>query len=278
VLTDDQRSRTLARYEEHRRAWQSNDALRALYSTWYGRVAARLPDPRLGPFIEIGSGPGFARSFIPSLQLSDVVWAPWHDHEISADRLPFAAGTVGALVLFDVLHHLAAPGAFFEEASRVLVAGGRVVMCEPYLSLLSFPVYRWLHQEPVILGVDPLGATPAAGGTAAGSTASGVTPPLVTAAPVTSKDPFDSNQAIPTLIFGRKRGRAAFAAKFPSLKMGPIERFAGLSYPASGGFGRALRLPMGVWRAIHAIEPRIPNWVYHLIGFRMLVVLEKRES
>jgi SAM-dependent methyltransferase len=254
VLTDDLRVRTLARYQEHRRAWQSNEALRVLYAAWYGRVASQLPDPTLGPFIEIGSGPGFARSFIPSLQLSDVVWAPWHDHEISADRLPFAAGTVGALVLFDVLHHLATPAAFFEEAARVLVTGGRVVMCEPYLSPLSFPVYRWLHQEPVELGVDPLGA-----GSAANAT----------------KDPFDSNQAIPTLMFARKRGRAAFARRFPTLKIGRIERFAGLAYPASGGFGQALRLPMGLWRAIHAVEPIFPDWAYRVIGFRMLVVLEK---
>jgi len=34
---------------------------------------------------------------------------------------------VGALVLFDVLHHLASPATFFEEASRVLAPGGRVV-------------------------------------------------------------------------------------------------------------------------------------------------------
>ena len=54
------------------------------------------------------------------MQLTDVVGAPWHDRECSADALPFADGGLGALVLFDVLHHLTAPRAFFAEATRAL--------------------------------------------------------------------------------------------------------------------------------------------------------------
>lgn len=253
MLTEDQRARTLARYEEHRRAWDANEALRALYGDWYGRVAARLPDPSLGPFVEIGSGPGFARSFIPDLRLTDVVRAPWHDDEVNADHLPFADGSLGALVLFDVLHHLAAPAAFFEQALRVLAPGGRVVLCEPYLSPMSYPVYHFLHEEPVILGVDPLAVQSGR-----------------------DKDPFDSNQAIPTLLFARKRGREAFAARFPQFIVGEVERCAGPAYPASGGFGKKPVLPLPVWRLLNRIEPRLPELAFRLIGFRMLVTLEKR--
>ena len=253
MLTEDQRARTLARYEEHRRAWDSNEALRTLYASWYGRVAARLPSPALGPFVEIGSGPGFARSFIPGLRLTDVVRAPWHDDQVSAEQLPFADGSLGALVLFDVLHHLAAPAAFFEQALRVLAPGGRVVMCEPYLSPLSFPVYRFLHEEPVVMGVDPLAVQ-------AGS----------------DKDPFDSNQAIPTLLFDRARGRAAFSARFPRFIVGEVERLAGPAYPASGGFGKRPLLPLAVWHALDGLEARLPKVAYRLLGFRMLVTVEKR--
>jgi SAM-dependent methyltransferase len=264
VLTEEQRARTLARYEEHRRAWESNEALRTLYGTWYGRVAARLPAPALGPFVEIGSGPGFARSFIPGLRLTDVVRAPWHDEEVNADRLPFADGSLGALVLFDVLHHLAAPAAFFEQALRVLAPGGRVVMCEPYLSPLSFPVYRFLHEEPVVLGVDPLAVQ------------AGSSQPGGENQPGGEKDPFDSNQAIPTLLFARPRGRAAFSARFPQFLLGEVERFAGPAYPASGGFGKKPLLPLALWRALNSVEPRLPEVAYRLIGFRMLVTVEKR--
>src|SRR5262245_49184721 len=100
------RARTLARFEELRRAWDSNATVRTLYAEWCGRVAAALPPPSFGPRVEIGSGPGFARPFIPDLELTDLVKAPWHDREVSAEALPYADGSLGALVLFDVLHHV----------------------------------------------------------------------------------------------------------------------------------------------------------------------------
>jgi hypothetical protein len=90
-LSEELQARTLARFEEHRRAWDENAALRVLYGDWYGQVAAELPPAALGPRVELGSGPGFARAFIPDLQLSDIVRAPWHDHEVSAEALPFGA-------------------------------------------------------------------------------------------------------------------------------------------------------------------------------------------
>jgi SAM-dependent methyltransferase len=248
------RAKTLARFEDHRRAWDVNPALRALYGEWYGRVAARLPAPELGPRVELGSGPGFARSFIPDLELTDLVKAPWHDREISAEALPYADGSLGAIVLFDVLHHVSTPRRFFLEALRVMRVGARIVMCEPYISPMSYPVYKFLHEEPVLMvGVDP----------------------LEPAADASERDPFDSNQAIPTLLFGR--ARASFEKEFPSLAVRSVERLAGLSYPASGGFSRGPLLPQALWSALHGLEARLPEAAYRLLGFRMLVTLEKTQ-
>jgi SAM-dependent methyltransferase len=249
-LGEDVRARTLARFEAHRQAWAANPALRALYQRWYGRVRAELPDRRLGPWIEIGSGPGLAQEIIPELELSDVVQAPWHAHQLAAEALPFGDGQVGALVLFDVLHHLRSPARFLTEATRVLPPGGRVVLCEPYVSPLSFPVYRFLHEEGCSLSVDPLASSLATG----------------------SSDPFDGNQAIPTLLFGRHRH--ALARRFPSLPLVKLERLAGPAYPASGGFsGRPLPGPL--FRALLAIEDHLPAFAFRLIGFRLLAVLER---
>jgi SAM-dependent methyltransferase len=247
------RARTLARFEEHRRAWEANAALRALYGEWYGRVAAALPPATLGPRVELGSGPGFARSFIPDLELTDLVKAPWHDREVGAEALPYADASLGALVLFDVLHHVPSPRAFFTEAARALRPGGRLVMCEPYIGPLSYPVYKLLHEEPVDLAADPLGD-----------------------ARRDARDPFDSNQAIPTTLFARARGRDAFARAFPALDVLRVERLAGPSYPASGGFSRGPLLPGPVWSALHAFEARLPAALFHAVGFRMLVTIEKR--
>lgn len=255
-LGEDVRARTLARFEAHRQAWAANPALRALYQRWYARVRAELPDRALGRWIEIGSGPGLARELIPELELSDVVQAPWHAHRLAAEALPFGDGQVGALVLFDVLHHLRSPASFLAEATRVLAPGGRVVLCEPYVSPLSFPIYRFLHEEGCSFSVDPLAAQTAAPGSA-------------------ENDPFDGNQAIPTLLFGRHRYRTALARRFPLLPLIKLERLAGPAYPASGGFsGRAL-LPEALFRALLAIEDRLPAFAFRLIGFRLLAVLER---
>lgn len=244
------RQATLDRFTRHRRAWNENPALRSLYTRWYSEVKARLPDRALGRWVELGSGPGFARQVIPELELSDVVRAPWHNHEVDAEALPFAASTVGALVLFDVLHHLARPAVFLAEASRVLAPGGRLIMCEPNISPLSFPVYRFFHEERCDLSVDPLGD-------------------------VVSKDndPFDGNQAIPSLLLGRHR--AALEKQFPTLRLIELRRLAGLSYPASGGFSRRPFLPGFLWKALLAAEDRLPSAAFRLFGFRLLAVFQR---
>jgi len=246
-------ARTLARFEEHRRAWETNPALRTLYAEWYARVAAALPPASFGPRVELGSGPGFARAFVPDLELTDLVKAPWHDRQVSAEALPYADASLGGLVLFDVLHHIPSPRRFFTEATRVLKAGGRIVLCEPYIGPLSYPVYKLLHEEPLRMFVDPL--IPAAAGHA--------------------RDPFDSNQAVPTLLFGRARGRAAFTGAFPTLAVRAVEQLAGPSYPASGGFSARPLLPLGLWTALRRVEGRLPSGIFRVVGFRMLVTLEK---
>ncbi len=218
--------RTLARFDAHRRAWASNEALRISYARWYGLLRAALPDRGIGPWIEVGSGPGFAREFLPDLVLTDVVQAPWHNRRMSAEALPFEDGTVGALLLFDVLHHLSSPARFFAEATRVLRPGGRILLCEPYISPVSHWVFRLFHEEPVDMSVDPLAD--------------------VTPDPEAAKDPFTSNQATPTLIFCGRRARS-FSRRFPRLVVRRIERFAGVSYPATGGFSRRPLLPIRLW-------------------------------
>jgi len=250
-LTEQQRKETLERFRRHREAWQQNPALRALYADWYGRIGSELRKAPPGRKLELGSGPGFAREFIPDLELTDLVRAEWHDHELSADSLPFENGSVGALVLFDVLHHLSSPRAFFSEASRVLAPGGLVILCEPYIGPLSYPVYKFLHEEPVRMFKDPLHQEMER-----------------------TKDPFDANQAIPTLLFGPYR--AGFERTFPELRIDKVERLAGLSYPVSGGFSRGPLVPQWLFRGLVAAEAKLPKAAFSLFGFRMLAVLEKR--
>ncbi len=251
-FSEEQRLATIERFQRHRLAWEANAALRVLYSEWYGRIAAALPPPSVGPRVEIGSGPGFARRFIPDLELTDLVRAPWHDRELDAQALPHGDRSLGALVLLDVLHHLPSPRRFFAEAARVLRPGGRLVMCEPYVSPMSYPIYKVFHAEPLRLWVDPLADQTAAG----------------------PRDPFASNQAIPTLIFGR--ARKTFEKECPALAVRQVEYLAGLSYLASGGFSYRPVLPMKVWSFLNGLENRLPRVVRRWVAFRMLITIERQ--
>jgi SAM-dependent methyltransferase len=247
MVEDPVRERTLARFEAHRRAWQENQPLRLLYQRWYGRVRAALPAQ--GPWNELGSGPGFARDFVPGLLLTDVVAAPWHDRQVDAQALPFDDGSVGALVLFDVLHHLPSPARFFAEATRVLRPGGRLIACEPYVSPLSYPVYRFLHQEGLVMRADPWAES------------------------LDGSDPFQSVQSRPTRLFAD--GARDLVRRFPAFRLIALERLAGPSYPAAGGFSRPPLLPLPLWRALVALEDRLPEAAFRWIGFRLLAVLER---
>ena len=128
------------------------------------------------------------------------------------------------------------------------------MLCEPFISPLSRWVYRRFHPEPVDMSADPLSAA-----------GSGV-----------ARDPFASNQGIPSLLFFRRQGQRSFASAFPKLEVIRRERFAGLSYPASGGFSRAPLLPMVLWRILFAIENTLPEIAFAAFGFRAFVVLERR--
>jgi SAM-dependent methyltransferase len=130
-------------------AWSRKPLLRRLYDGFYDRLLA-LVDPAVpGALVEIGSGIGNLKARVPRAVATDLFRNPWLDVVCSGYRLPFGAGLVSHLILFDVFHHLQTPAAFFREARRVLAPQGRVIMVDPYISLASFPVYAWLHHGPV---------------------------------------------------------------------------------------------------------------------------------
>ncbi|HEY7410135.1 MAG TPA: class I SAM-dependent methyltransferase [Vicinamibacteria bacterium] len=148
-----------ARLDQHRALWQRKTSLRLAYRVWFDMLLERVPRGAL--VVEVGAGPGalgdYARHARPDLRwwATDLTPVPWNDVAADAHALPFASGSVDALVGFDVVHHLAAPAAFLGEASRVLRPGGRLTTVEPWVTALSYPVFRWFHREGCTLGIDP---------------------------------------------------------------------------------------------------------------------------
>jgi SAM-dependent methyltransferase len=228
--------------------WNRKPVLRMIYDDFYERIIAAC---RPGRTIELGGGIGSLKRRVPEVVATDIQFAPWLDCVADAQHLPFAPNSAANIVMVDVMHHIEFPVVFFREALRVLAPGGRVIMVEPAITWGSTLFYRLLHQEPVRTSADL----------------------LIEGRPDPRRDPYDANQAIPTLLAGRDRER--FEAMLKGLRVTRVDWFSFAVYPLSGGFKFWSLIPLSLVRRAIRVERALEPLLGRLIGFRMLLVLEK---
>jgi SAM-dependent methyltransferase len=130
-------------------AWKKKRLLQKIYAQFYRRIIDLIDPHAAGQIVEIGSGIGNLKSHLPRALSTDLFPNPWLDLVCDGYELPFLDRSVSHLILFDVFHHLRAPNAFLREAKRVLLPAGRLILFEPFISLCSYPIYGFLHHEPV---------------------------------------------------------------------------------------------------------------------------------
>ena len=234
----------------HRETWNKKKILRVIYIEWYKQIIADLFIGK-GKTVELGAGSGNFKEFKPDVISADIDPQEWLDMCFDAHHMPFKDGEVGNIVLIDVLHHLAHPVHFLNEAWRVLEKGGRIVMIEPYPSLISLPVYRKFHPEPFIFEAD-----------------------YYQQKAVAEKDPWDSNQAMANILFFRKlkEFETHFSAKFNIVKK---HRMSCILYPLSGGFENKAMIPdflIPTFKLVEKLFIPLRKW----FAFRCYVVLEKK--
>jgi SAM-dependent methyltransferase len=232
--------------QRNRTAWQRKPLLRAVYSSFYHRLRPLL-DPTLpGRILELGSGIGNFRDHVPGTLCTDLFPNPWLDLACDGYELPFRNATLSHLLIIDVFHHLEAPRAFLDEARRVLVPHGRLIILDPYISWFSFPIYGLLHHEPV-----------------------GWRKPIRTDASWPRPRPYYAAQGNATRLF--------FAQPQPAwLKDWNIlvsEAFSSLAYLCSGGFSRPSLAPLQLLPALFRLDAQLTRWP-RLFAVRCLVCLE----
>jgi SAM-dependent methyltransferase len=235
----------------HRKLWEKKEALRLLYRDYHRQLFESCPQ---GAVLDIGGGTAHVKEFRPDVVSTDILSFPGIDVVADAHRLPFHDGSFAGVVMLDVLHHLERPIEFLGEASRVLKSGGRLAMIEPAITPLAGRFYDRFHEEPVDMKVDPF-------------------------APVEinpDRDPFDSNQAIPTLLFATAKARRQVETVVPSLRVLDVRWLSLFAYPLSGGFQNWSLMPAALVRPMIAFEDKVPAMVRKLMAFRMMVVLERR--
>jgi len=236
---------SLERLEEHRRLWEGKPELRAVYGPWFDILLDGLPQG--ARVLEVGAGPGFlaaaARERRPDLRFvsSDLLAARWNDVVADASRLPFATGSVDAVLGLDVLHHLPDPAGFFREVARVLGGRGFLRLVEPWITPLGYVIYRYFHQEDCTLGIDPWRPFPEGG-----------------------KDSFDGNAAVPWRL---ARDTKEWEWRGLGLEPPRTRRLNAFAYILSLGFREASLLPVALVRPLLALD-RWTGFLAPLVGLR----------
>lgn len=196
---------------------QENRFLLQIYREWYGLISRSLPAGD-DPVLELGSGGGFLSEHVPGLISSEVFFLPGVSVVCDGQRLPFADGSLRAIAMTNVLHHLPRVSRFFSEAERCVRPGGVVTMIEPWVSAWSRRIYRTFHEEPFDIGVRDWDFPPSG--------------PLSGA-----------NDALPWILFSRDA--TVFGDRHPAWRVKTITPLTPFAYLVSGGV--SLRQLMPGW-------------------------------
>ena len=223
---------------------QSKPFLRRIYLEWYRLLADSLP-PGPGAVVELGSGAGFFREVVPEAVTSEVFFSPGVQVVLDGQELPFASGSLRAIAMVDVLHHLPRCRRFFASAARCVRPGGAIVAIEPWVTAWSRFVYGRMHHEP-FSPEGPAWDFPSSG-------------PLSGA-----------NLALPWIAL--ERDRPTFEHRFPQWRVARARPFMPFRYLASGGVGMRSLAPGWAFRVCTVLEDLLSPAARHLGMFAHLVV------
>lgn len=231
---------------DYEKRWRQKPILEKVYNDFFQRVQeSRIP----GLTVEIGGGLGKYGDYAGDVLVSDIQATSGLDVCFDALCFPFSDSTFSNIVGVDVLHHFQFPARFFKEASRALRHGGRLIFVEPAITVGSFTFYRWFHHEPVrFIPLEGLFEE------------------------CSTSDPYDSNQAIPTILASTAGNQ--WLEQF-GLRVAMIQYFGIFVYPLSGGFKKWSLIPKILFKPCLAIDQWLSKYLGKYLGFRMLLVLEK---
>jgi SAM-dependent methyltransferase len=246
----------LERTRRNRERLRGNGNLLYWYRRLYGQVfPAGLEGKRV---LEIGSGTSPLKLLYPGVETSDVLRLDYLDHVFDCQEIDAYGGIPGhsldIITLTNVLHHLKDPLGFLAGAAAKLKPGGELVLAEPYFSLVSYPVYKLLHPEPVDFSVVRHGLAAVEG-------------PLST-----------SNQAVPyMLLFSRRDWLAGLADQY-DLDGIRVDYFSSLSYMATGGISRVFPVPGFLYRALFGFDNFLARTAPRIFASFFTAVLTARPA
>ncbi len=248
----DDRAKTL----RNRARLESNGNLLFWYRELYRDQFKDLPRPEALSILEIGSGTSPLKRFHPNVVTSDVIELDYLDlvfdcHEI--DKLVrIQDNSLDVITLTNVLHHLKSPIEFLNAAAAKLKPGGKVIATEPYFSMLSSFIFKYLHHEPVGFRISKPELDEVEG-------------PLASA-----------NIALPWLIFYRRRDWLERLDKSYDVRRLSLRPFSALSYMMTGGISRKVPIPGLLYRVTFPIDLALSRYFPSLCASFFTLILIRR--
>jgi SAM-dependent methyltransferase len=225
---------------------QENMFLKLIYDEWYSHIINALPIGEKS-IVEIGTGAGFLNELIPKLITSEIIYCPFVNIVLNGLHLPFVSDSLRAVVLVDVLHHIPDPIQFFNEATRCIETGGKIVMIEPWVSPWSTFIYKHFHYEPYQPASDEWGFTS--------------TGPLSGA-----------NIALPWIVF--QRDQLKFNQRFPQWRIDQIRGMMPFRYLLSGGVSQRSLMPAWTFSFWRRVEFYLSPVIDKLAMFAMIQLVK----
>jgi SAM-dependent methyltransferase len=234
----------------------ANQNLLFWYRELYRDQFKDFRNPAMLSILEVGSGTSPLKQFLSNVITSDVLNLDYLDlvfdcHDI--DKLDvIKEESLDVITLTNVLHHLKSPIAFLNRAANKLKSGGKVIATEPFFSVLSSPIFKYLHHESVDFEISEPELKEVRG-------------PLASA-----------NIALPWLIFLRRRDWLERLSENYVVNRCSVFPFSALSYMATGGISHKLTIPRWVYRAFFPADLFVSRCFPRLCASFFTVVLPRR--
>lgn len=230
-----------------------------LYFTKVYRIVSEELNSRMS-ILEVGAGGGYSKEFLTEFSIlrTDLLEFPENDvvGGVDLQRLPFSENEFDACFAIDVIHHVENPINSLKEIMRIVdfENDGRIILCEPYTSIFSYPIFKKFHFEQ-------------------------------TSNPWTTKfsqlklnsAPSNGDQSVARLLFQEESGRLLISEIFPdsdySIK---IRLFSFIDFFATGGLTRAFPLPVPIMQLLMLFENTIPQWALKYLASRCIITIAKR--
>ena len=240
----------------NRKRLSTNKNLLFWYQELYRDQFKDFRSPETLSILEIGSGTSPLKQFLRNVVTSDVLNLDYLDlvfdcHDIGKlDAIK--DGSLDVITLTNVLHHLKSPIEFLNRAATKLKPGGKIIATEPFFSVLSTPIFKYLHHEAVDFQMSQ-------------PELENIRGPLASA-----------NIALPWFIFFRRRDWLGCLSENYDLEKRSVRPFSAVSYMATGGISHKVPIPSWLYRAFFTVDLFFSRCFARLCASFFTVILPRR--